>query len=123
MVPVEVLTSDACQPLPNYAVRVLLVLAAQYRGNNNGDLACTWAIAKTFGVRCKEHLVRGIKLLLERGLIVKTRQGGKKPLGPTLYALTWRGIDECGGKLEIPSSPLPSNRWVKWTNGAGRAAP
>src|SRR5882724_7752117 len=44
-IPVEVLTSVACRTLPAYAVRVLLAVAAQYRGNNNGDLALTFATA------------------------------------------------------------------------------
>jgi hypothetical protein len=33
-------------------------------------------------------LVESLALLLKQGLIQRTRQGGKKPLGPTLYALT-----------------------------------
>jgi len=45
-IPVEVLTSVACRTLPAYAVRVLLAVAAQYRGNNNGDLALTFATAR-----------------------------------------------------------------------------
>lgn len=115
MIPVQVLTSSACVSLPNYALRVLLALAAQFRGKNNGDLALTWSMAKTFGIVSREHHVNGIALLLEHGLIVKTRQGGKKPMGPCLYALTWHPIDQCNGKLEVPMSMTPSHAWSRWT--------
>jgi hypothetical protein len=117
-IPVEVLTSDACRTLPNYAVRVLLAIAAQYRGRNNGDLAMTRATARTFGVLCQKNLVRSLSALQERGLIERTRQGGKKPLGPTLYAVTWQPIDDLGGKIESGATTSPSNAWATWSSGS-----
>lgn len=117
MIPVEVLTSDACKTLPNYAVRVLLALAAQYRGRNNGDLAMTRATARIFGVACQKNLVRSLAALLERGLVQKTRQGGKKPMGPTLYAVSWQPIDELAGKIESGATTSASNAWAAWPSG------
>ena len=116
-IPVEVLTSDACRTLPHSAVRVLIALCAQFRGRNNGDLSLTWRIVQLYGVRRKAHLVKGLGLLLERGLIVKTRQGGKRPLGPSLYAITWQPIDECNGKLEVQWSMTASDAWARWATG------
>jgi hypothetical protein len=116
-IPVEVLTSDACRTLPNYAVRVLLAIAAQYRGKNNGDLAMTRATARDFGVASQEHLVVSLSALLERGLIQKTRQGGKKPLGPSLYAVTWQPIDNLFGKIDSGATTSAANTWAKWTSG------
>jgi hypothetical protein len=116
-IPVEVLTSDACRSLPNYAIRVLIAIAAQYRGNNNGDLAMTRATARGFGVDSQEHLVRSLAALLERHLIEKTRQGGKKPFGPTLYAITWQPIDDLGGKIESGATTTPTNAWATWSLG------
>jgi len=115
--PVEVLKSAACITLPNYAVRVLLAIAAQYRGKNNGDLAMTRATAREFGIVSQQHLVSGLSTLLERGLIQKTRQGGKKPLGPCLYAVTWQPIDDLAGKIESGATTSASNDWAKWTSG------
>lgn len=115
-VPVEVLTSPAFTTLPNYAVRVLLVAAAQYRGRNNGDIALTWEIAQKYGVHSKKHLVAALPLLLDRGLLVKVKQGGKRPLGPTLYALAWRPIDDFRHKAGVfvgPTEAAP-NGWAMW---------
>jgi hypothetical protein len=119
-IPVEVLTSEACTSLPNHGVRLLLAIAAQYRGNNNGDLAMTWSIGKTFGIDSKKQLVAGIAMLLERELIQKTRQGGKKPLGPCLYAITWQAIDDLRGKIESGPTYIASNAWAHWTSAPQR---
>jgi hypothetical protein len=115
--PVEVLISDACRTLPNYAVRVLLAVAAQYRGANNGDLCMTRRIAREFGITSQEQLVDSLAMLLDRGLIQKTRQGGKKPLGPTLYAISWQPIDDLGGKIECGRTTNGSNKWASWPSG------
>jgi hypothetical protein len=117
MIPVEVLTSEACRTLPSYAVRLLLAIAAQYRGKNNGDLAMTRTTARAFGVLSQGHLVEGISALLARGLIQKTRQGGKKPLGPCLYAVTWQQIDDLGGKIECGPTTCAANTWAQWSSG------
>ena len=118
-IPVEVLTSDAVRTLPNYALRVLLAMAAQFRGNNNGDLAMTRAIARPFGVTSQEHLVKSLALLLERRLIDKTRQGGKKPLGPTLYCVTWQPINDLCGKIALGPNLTPTNAWAVWKAPSG----
>lgn len=122
MIPVEVMASAAMLSLPNFARWVLMAIAAQYRGNNNGDLALTWKIARAFGIGSKEHLVQALAFLLERGLIVKTRQGGKRPLGPTLYAITWKPIDDItdksgNRKIDIGPTVVPSNEWARWSTG------
>lgn len=117
-IPVEVLTSDACRTLPHWARTDLLAIAAQYRGNNNGDLALTESIGRQFGINSKWQLVDGLALLLERGLIQRTRQGGKKPLGPSLYALTWQPIDDLQGKIDSGPTTAPSNAWVRWVGPA-----
>ena len=122
MVPVEVLTSDAYRKLPNYAKVVLFAVAGQYRGNNNGDLAMTWAIGRPFGVSSKEHLVSALAMLIDRGLIAKTRQGGKRPLGPSLYALTWMPIDDLKGKIDCGPTMVAANTWALWTAPSGLPA-
>jgi hypothetical protein len=117
-IPVDVLRSEACASLPNYAVRVLLIASAQYRGVNNGDIAITWSTACEYGLCSKWQLVRALDMLLERGLLIKTRQGGRRPLGPTLYALGWRPIDDLR-KFDPRISPTATapNGWQGWTAG------
>jgi hypothetical protein len=115
-IPSAALLSEAVTTLPNYAVRVLLIAADQYRGANNGDIAITWAVACRYGLRSKEHLVAALTLLLERGLLIKTRQGGKRPLGPSLYPLGWRAIDDIRSKFDphiYPTKTAPDG-WKRW---------
>ncbi|WP_231734527.1 hypothetical protein [Noviluteimonas gilva] len=107
--PVEVLDSPAYCALSFKARALLLDLGAQYRGNNNGDMAAPWSWMKMRGWKSKDTLRRALLELLTSGMIEQTRQGGLHC--PTLYAVTWLGIDECGGKLEVQSTSVPSGRW------------
>lgn len=91
------------------AVKLLLDLGAQYRGVNNGDLAMTWSIMEKRGWHSRDQLRKARQELLYRGFIVITRQGGRNLA--TLYALTWRQIDECGGKLDTRPTKTASNNW------------
>lgn len=124
MLPHEVLVSHALTTLPHFCLVILTAIADQYRGNNNGDLAMTWIIVRQYGLRSKNQLVEGLALLLERGLIQKTRQGGMHPFGPTLYALTWRRIDDINGKIECGATTAAANTWAQWETGppAGQSA-
>jgi hypothetical protein len=121
LVPIEVLLSPACSTLPHFAFRLLVAIAAQYNGRNNGDLCMTWDICRTFGITSKGNLVDGLALLIRRGLIVKTRQGGKRPAGPCLYAVTWKPIDERAGGYEcgIVTTFKAANNWVDWNPADG----
>jgi len=122
-IPVEVLTSVACRTLPAYAVRVLLAVAAQYRGNNNGDLALTFATARPFGIVCKAQLFGALGMLKKRGLIEQTRQGGKKPMGPTLYAVSWQPISDLDGKIASGATTAASNAWAQWIDSTESVSP
>lgn len=105
----EVLDSEAFLSLTFKARALLLDIGAQFRGGNNGDLAAPWSWMSKRGWKSKDTLHRALIELLAAGLIEQTRQGGLHC--PSLYALTWLPIDECGGKLEIPACPVPSNKW------------
>lgn len=107
--PHHILESEKYACLSSKAVKLLLDLGGQYRGNNNGDLTVAWKIMERRGWRSRDTLGKALKELLDSGFIIKTRQGGKNR--PCLYALTWKGIDECRGKLDIPSSSVPLNLW------------
>jgi hypothetical protein len=95
--------------LSPYAVKLLLDIYFQYTGFNNGDLSATWKLMKKEGWHSKGTLERAIKELLESGFIQKTRQGGRNQC--CLYAITWKNIDECKGKLDVKSTSTPSNLW------------
>ncbi len=82
------------------ATKLLLDIAVEYRGANNGDLNAAMSRLRKRGWNSTSQLAKAKKELLERGLIIETRQGGLG-IGPTLYALTWLDLNECGGKLDI----------------------
>jgi hypothetical protein len=114
LIPYEAMTSDAFRALPDYAVRVLNALAAQCRKTNNGDVCLTAATAKECGIT-RWKLFAGLELLQRTGLIVKTRQGGMHPVGPSLYALTWWPITESRKyDFGVQWSLEARNSWVHW---------
>jgi hypothetical protein len=98
--------------LTSKAVRLLLELAMQYNGYNNGDLSAAWSIMRGRGWNSRDTLFRAERELLSHCLIIKTRQGGKNRCN--LYALTWQAIDECGGKLDACATRTPPGSWQIW---------
>jgi hypothetical protein len=57
-------------------------------------------------------LARRLKELVHFGLIEMTRQGGLNRC--SLYALTWRPIDDCKGKLDCAATKNASGKWKEW---------
>ncbi len=94
------------------ATKLLLDIASQYRGSNNGDLVATSSRLKSRAWNSNDQIRKGVIELEQRGFIVKTRQG-RRPKVANLYALTWLPIDECRGKLEIRSTDKPSHLWKR----------
>lgn len=92
-------------------MKLLVDAAKQYNGSNNGDLHAAWSILSGQGWRSKGTLSRAIKELIDKGFIELTRQGGKNRC--SLYAITWKPIDECKGKLDVKETRVASNLWNK----------
>lgn len=99
-VPMSVLNSRAYIEASPHARMLLFDLFAQFRGNNNGDLAACWKFMQPRGWRSEATLSKAKRELLELGLIVETRKGAR-PNKASLYAVTWCALDECEGKLEM----------------------
>jgi hypothetical protein len=114
-IPVHILESQEYAALQSNTVKLLLDLLCQYNGYNNGDLCATWSLLSKRGWKSRDTRDRALKQLLASSFIVKTRQGEKGHTSghrkPTLYAVTWLGIDECKGKLDIRPNPAPLNTW------------
>lgn len=108
-VPTDVLKSPNFLNLSTKAKALILDLGARFTGYNNGDLAAPWSWMQERGWRSKDTLHRAIKELLQAGMIEQTRQGGLH--GPSLYAFTWRPIDECKGRPEITPTRIASGKW------------
>jgi len=91
------------------AKALILDLGSQFRGMNNGDLCATWSMMKAMGWKSSSVLYKAKTELIDAGFIMVTRQGGRHK--PTLYALTWKAIDDCKGKLDIESTKAPPGNW------------
>ena len=93
--------------LKGNSIKLLIDLGYQYNGYNNGDLCASLSVMRKRGWNSNQQLAKALKELLERNLIVQTKQGGLN-LGPNLYAITWQPIDECNGKLDAnPTTVAP----------------
>ncbi len=86
------------------AIKLLLDLATQYNGSNNGDLCATFSMMKKRGWSSNDQRIKALEELIEKNFIKLTRQGGRHQ--PNLHAITWQSIDECGGKLDIESTKI-----------------
>lgn len=113
LLPHVVMDSADFLSLSGGALKVLLGLLRQYKGANNGDLSASFTQANTWGIGSKSTLAKALEELRERDLIVCTREGRFiKPGGCcALYAVTWKPIDECGGKLEVSHTATPPRKF------------
>ena len=105
--------------LSGNAVKLLVDLAFQYRGKNNGDLTTAFSVLSKRGWNSRQTIDRAKRQLVENELIVETRPGGfLNPGGRcALYALTWLSVDECPGKnLEVKPTTVPLRSFKLETN-------
>ncbi len=107
--PHAILESNSYAKLSAPAVKLMLDLYGQYKGSNNGDFAMAWSMMSKRGWRSKDTLYRGRDELLDKGFIIQTRQGGKHRC--SLYAVTWKPIDDCNGKLDCSSTRTALGYW------------
>ena len=96
--------------LKGNSIKLLIDIGAQYNGKNNGDFCITLKLMKKRGWNSNQQLTKARDELIEKNLIIQTRQGGLN-MGPTLYAITWQPIDECGGKLDVSPTTTPPRRF------------
>jgi len=81
------------------ALKLLIDILGQYHGGNNGDLVITRSFLKMRGWNSVSQTYKARDELVEKGLILLARQGGRNRC--SLYAITWKNIDECKGKIDI----------------------
>ncbi len=107
--PHAVLDSPNYLSLSVHARSLLVDLSRQYNGNNNGDLCAAWKLMEPRGLKSRDTLWKALKELRHYGLIELTRQGGLNR--PSLYAVTWLAVDDCGGKLDVAPTRVASGLW------------
>lgn len=113
-IPHAVMDSESFTQLGGSAVKLLLDIAYQYNGSNNGDFTVAYGYLKKRGWRSKGTISKAVEELRNANLIQKTRQG--KFQNPNaccdLYAITWQAIDECSGKfLEVAPTTTPPRKF------------
>lgn len=113
-IPVSLLESEAVVTLNHAAFRVLVILASQFRGRCNGNLALTERFARPHGFRGRDTLYRSLRELESRGLIVCTRRGMKIKNSFSLYALGWLEITHRNGRPLDRSEPPNNSAWLNW---------
>ena len=116
IIPHSVLKSPAYRMLSATGVKLLIDIAGQYKGFNNGDLHCTMSLMRESGWRSPTTLHKAKRELLEAGLIERTRDGDIFR-GVSLYAITWRPIDKCinaktgNPRHDVKPTERASNLW------------
>lgn len=127
MIPIDCLT-HAPLLLSPHALRIFMILVSKLRGKktkkngathintNNGDLSITHKELEEHGIyTSKSTLVKMLNELIDKGFIIKTRQGGKNLC--SLYAVTFQVIGDIreNGSItrKIGHAPTlyPSNEW------------
>jgi hypothetical protein len=88
-----VLNSPQFVVLSPHAVKLLLDVAAQYRGDNNGDLSAAWKLMQPRGWRSQATLHKAKHELLEAGFLFEARKG-HRPNVCSLFAVTWFTLDD-----------------------------
>jgi len=91
MLPGAVLRSPGYRALSHTARSLLVDIAMQYKGGNNGALVACEKYLRPLGWQSKDVISRKVKELLEKGLMIKTRQGGLN--SPSLFALSFHNLD------------------------------
>jgi predicted transcriptional regulator len=113
-IPRVVMLTNDYRGLHGNAVKLLMALIHQYRGNNNGDLTAAFSVMQNWGFKSKETVANALQALQDAGLIMRTRTGRFMNPGGVcaLYAITWQPIDECPGKnLEVKSTRNPPRKF------------
>ena len=108
-IPLHVINHENFRTLSPRATKLLIDHLAQYRGSNNGDLCAPLSLMRQRGWSSSDQLHKAKRELIEKGVIMVTRQGGLNKAN--LYAVTWFPIDECKGKLDVASTRTAPVNW------------
>ena len=108
--PHKLINTKKYRSLSPHAVKLMVDLGSQYRGFNNGDLCLSWSVMEKYGWRSRSTLFKAKNELLKVEFIINTRQGGRNRA--SLFAITWREINDCNGKLDFDPSKFAPGKWL-----------
>ena len=95
-IPRYAIECDAFKSLRGNSVKLLVLLASQYKGNNNGDLTITHSINKR-DFKSSQTMYSARDELEKKGFIATNAYGGMSCGGyklPTLYAIMWLPVND-----------------------------
>ena len=96
--------------LSKAALALLLDLAMQYSGRNNGNICASHAVMKRLAPErwsSAGTLDSALVELVAEGFLEQTRQGGRNVA--SLYALTWQAVDQ--GPHHAKPTTIASQLW------------
>lgn len=107
----HILKSAEFGSLSAWAVKLLMEMAKEFKGTNNGNFSASFSVLRTRGWRSPGTLSKALKELEEKGWIVKTRQGGRRQC--SLFGITWWPIDDGNGKHDYAAEIVAKHDWKK----------
>jgi hypothetical protein len=112
--PHSIFRSTAERPAPvaalsKTALALLVDLAQQLNGSNNGNIAAAPATLAPYGWKSRGTVDDALVELVALGFLQPTRQGGRNRC--SLYAVTWVGISE--GPHDARPDPVPARLWLE----------
>ena len=111
MVPTDLIEHVSVVTLKHSARWLLVLLAAEYRGKNNGAIGITPKQAAERGIRSEVTFYEALNELQSRGLIEQTRPGSRVPPRPAMFALSWLAIDDTAFSI---GTRTPSYAYRDW---------
>lgn len=111
-IPWIVLDSQAYLGLSHPAARLLMEMARQYHGDDNGRMIATLAYLKPRGWTSYDTIQRAKQELLNAGLIYETVKG-HRPHKASWYALTWLNLNKLDGFDEGSAAGFVRSAYLK----------
>lgn len=107
----RVIDSPAFRELSFSAKTLLVILARQLNGSNNGQLQATFRYCNQYGFGSEHTLKKAIAELRTHGLIYRTRSHGANQAWAK-YAITWQSIGK--NKEGLFLDGFVHDAWRNW---------
>lgn len=110
LIPITLFRHQNFTRLSPWGHKLLMDVARQYSGYNNGYLCASRTLMRPCGWRSTDVLQRAVEELEHYGVLIRTRQGGRNRA--TLHALSWRRIDDKqNDPLDMRPTLKPTDEW------------
>lgn len=111
LLPHAVMRHPAVATLSHAQFRILVLMAGEYCGTNNGALGLTADQAERQGIGSPQTFYAALRELEHRGLIQRTYPASRVPPRPTMYAITWKPIDQTEYSAAVRLASFDFRKW------------